>query len=133
MTGQSAGGTRFAADPGDGRAACGTARAARKSERNRGKTRNDFSTDTAAREPPAHAAHDRPGAGRRAKSGAGGSRAKLRECSPLTEALLCLPQAAKASAPSARGFAGDLGGERGEFARNDAEENTCRNIHANTW
>ncbi len=72
---------------------------------NRGGTCKDFSTDTRAREPPAHAAHDRPGAGRRAKSGAGGSRAKLRECSPLTEALLCLPQAAKASAPSARGFA----------------------------
>ena len=46
------------------------------------------------------------------RCGCGGSRAKLRECGPLTEVLLCLPQAAKASAPSARGFAGDLGGER---------------------
>ena len=58
---------------------------------NRGGTCKDFSTDTRAREPPAHAAHDRPGAGRRAKSGAGGSRAKLRECSPLTEARTLSP------------------------------------------
>ena len=48
----------------------------------------------------------------RRRSGAGGSRAKLRECGPLAEATFRLPQAAGASAPSAPGFAADLGVRR---------------------
>ena len=52
--------------------------------------------------PPRTPGRDRRGAGRPARCGCGGSRAKLRECGPLTEATFCLPQAAKASAPSAR-------------------------------
>ena len=42
-----------------------------------------------------------------------GSRAKPRECGPLTEATFRLPQAAGASAPSAPAFAADLGVGRG--------------------
>jgi hypothetical protein len=42
----------------------------------------------------------------------GGSRAKPRECGPLTEANICLPKATVRAAPSAGGFAADLGDER---------------------
>ena len=108
--------TRSAANPGDGRAACGTALAARKSRRSRRETCNDSSEDSIAREPPHTPGRDRRGTSRPARCGCGGSRAKLRECGPLAEATFRLPQAAKPSAPPAGGFAGDLGGGRGADA-----------------
>jgi hypothetical protein len=66
-----------------------------------------------AASPPHTPGQDRRGTSRQAESGAGGSRAKPRECGPLTEATFRLPQTAGASAPSAPAFAADLGVERG--------------------
>ena len=114
---------RSAADPGDGRAACGTARAARKSRRESWRDSQRFLGGRCSpRAPRARPAVIGEVLSRRAKSGAGGSRAKLRECGPLTEATLSSP-ASRQSVGSVRGgFAGDLGGERGEFARDDARK-----------
>jgi len=58
----------------------------------------------------------------RHRCGCGGSRAKPRECGPLTEMSLRLPRAASAAAPSARGLAGDLGGECDGSTGEDAGE-----------
>ena len=84
---------------------------------NRRETRGNSSEDFAAREPPAHArprsARYEPSGGVRVR-GLAGEAPRVR--SPRRGDFR-LPQAAKASAPSARGFAGDLGGGRGVLTR----------------
>ena len=95
-----------------GRAMCGTARRLEVTEGTRNASR--IPSPRAPRTRPAKIGEVRAV---RQKSGAGGSRAKPRECGPLTEATFRLPQAAKASAPPARGFAADLGVGRERAAR----------------